>query len=58
MARLVGQKKAREIWFLSRFYSAPEALQMGLVNAVVSQPQCMHFAWLGLVQMQCVQRKV
>eukprot|EP00620_Florenciella_sp_RCC1587_P007775 CAMPEP_0182595240 /NCGR_PEP_ID=MMETSP1324-20130603/81843_1 /TAXON_ID=236786 /ORGANISM="Florenciella sp., Strain RCC1587" /LENGTH=84 /DNA_ID=CAMNT_0024812829 /DNA_START=51 /DNA_END=302 /DNA_ORIENTATION=+ len=35
MARLVGQKKAREIWFLCRFYSAAEALQMGLVNAVV-----------------------
>jgi len=35
MARLVGQKKAREIWFLSRFYDANEALSMGLVNAVV-----------------------
>ena len=30
-----GQKKAREIWFLSRFYNAQEALAMGLVNTVV-----------------------
>lgn len=35
MARIVGQKKAREIWFLCRFYSAHEALDMGLVNTVV-----------------------
>lgn len=35
LARLVGQKKAREIWFLCRQYSAKEALEMGLVNAVV-----------------------
>ncbi|MDF1544848.1 MAG: 1,4-dihydroxy-2-naphthoyl-CoA synthase [bacterium] len=35
MARIVGQKKAREIWFLCRQYSAKEALEMGLVNAVV-----------------------
>ncbi len=35
MARIVGQKKAREIWFLCRFYSAQEALDMGLVNKVV-----------------------
>jgi naphthoate synthase len=35
MARLVGQKKAREIWFLCRQYSAQEALDMGLVNTVV-----------------------
>jgi len=34
MARLIGQKKAREMWFLARFYSAQEALQMGLVNTV------------------------
>ncbi|MFN9955467.1 MAG: enoyl-CoA hydratase-related protein, partial [bacterium] len=31
----VGQKKAREIWFLCRQYDAQEALDMGLVNAVV-----------------------
>jgi naphthoate synthase len=35
LARIVGQKKAREIWFLCRQYSAFEALQMGLVNCVV-----------------------
>lgn len=36
LARLVGQKKAREIWFLCRQYNAQEALDMGLVNQVVS----------------------
>ena len=35
LARIVGQKKAREIWFLCRQYSAAQALEMGLVNAVV-----------------------
>src|SRR5690606_37326540 len=35
LARLVGTKKAKEIWFLCRQYDAQEALQMGLVNAVV-----------------------
>ncbi len=35
MARLVGQKKAREIWFLCRQYDAQEALDMGLINTVV-----------------------
>ena len=35
LARCVGQKKAREIWFLCRQYSAQEALEMGLVNKVV-----------------------
>ena len=35
LARIVGQKKAREIWYLCRQYSAAEALQMGLVNTVV-----------------------
>jgi naphthoate synthase len=35
LARHVGQKKAREIWFLCRQYDAQEALDMGLVNAVV-----------------------
>jgi naphthoate synthase len=35
LARIVGQKKAREIWFLCRQYDAPQALSMGLVNAVV-----------------------
>ncbi len=36
LARIVGQKKAREIWFLCRQYSAQQALDMGLVNHVVS----------------------
>ncbi|WP_063656926.1 1,4-dihydroxy-2-naphthoyl-CoA synthase [Candidatus Arsenophonus triatominarum] len=36
MARIVGQKKAREIWFLCRQYDARSALEMGLVNQVVS----------------------
>jgi naphthoate synthase len=35
MARIVGQKKAREIWFLCRQYDAQAALDMGLVNTVV-----------------------
>ena len=35
LARLVGEKRAREIWYLCRRYSAKEALDMGLVNAVV-----------------------
>lgn len=35
LARHVGQKKAREIWFLCRQYNAAEALEMGLVNCVV-----------------------
>lgn len=35
LARIVGQKKAREIWFLCEQYSAQEALDMGLVNKVV-----------------------
>ena len=35
LARVVGQRKAREIWFLCRRYDARQALEMGLVNAVV-----------------------
>ncbi len=35
LARIVGHKKAREIWYLCRQYSAQQALEMGLVNAVV-----------------------
>ena len=35
MARIIGQKRAREMWFLCRSYSAEEARDMGLVNAVV-----------------------
>lgn len=35
LARVVGQKKAREIWYLCRQYNATQALEMGLVNTVV-----------------------
>ena len=35
LARIVGHKKAKEIWFLCRQYDAKQALDMGLVNAVV-----------------------
>ena len=35
MARIIGQKRAREIWFLCRFYNAKKALEWGLVNQVV-----------------------
>ena len=35
LAKLVGQKKAREIFFLGRNYSAQEAMDMGMVNAVI-----------------------
>lgn len=35
LARCVGQKKAREIWFLCRQYTAEEALEMGMINKVV-----------------------
>jgi len=36
LARMVGQKKAREIWFLCRQYTAQQALEMGMVNTVVT----------------------
>ena len=36
MARIIGQKRAREVWFLCRMYDAKTALDWGLVNAVVS----------------------
>jgi naphthoate synthase len=39
LARIVGQKKAREIWFLCRQYDAQQALDMGLVNTVVPLDQ-------------------
>lgn len=39
LARIVGQKKAREIWYLCRQYSAEQALEMGLVNCVVPLEQ-------------------
>lgn len=39
LASIVGQKKAREIWFLNLFYTAHEALEMGMVNRVVPLDQ-------------------
>ncbi len=39
LARIVGQKKAREIWYLCRQYNAQQALDMGLVNTVVPLDQ-------------------
>jgi len=39
LTRIVGQKKAREIWYLCRQYNAEEAFEMGLVNAVVPLAQ-------------------
>lgn len=39
LARIVGHKKAREIWFLCRQYTAQQALEIGLVNAVVPLDQ-------------------
>jgi naphthoate synthase len=39
LARIVGHKKAREIWYLCRQYNAQEALEMGLVNTVVPLEQ-------------------
>lgn len=41
LTRVVGEKKAREMWYLCRQYSAQEALQMGLVNAVVPSASLM-----------------
>jgi len=39
LARIIGEKKAREIWYLCKQYSAQEALEMGLVNKVVPAAQ-------------------
>ena len=48
LARIVGQKKAREIWYLCRQYTAAEALEMGLVNKVVPfedlEAECVQWA--------------
>lgn len=45
LAKMVGQKRAREIFFLGRNYSADEAFQMGMVNAVVPHEQLEETAW-------------
>jgi naphthoate synthase len=48
LARIVGEKKAREIWYLCDQYSAQEALDMGLVNRVVPPERlCTAAAWRG-----------
>jgi naphthoate synthase len=49
MARIVGQKKAREIWYLCRQYDAQQALEMGLVNTVVpvEQLEAEGIQWAG-----------
>ncbi|MBM3940719.1 MAG: 1,4-dihydroxy-2-naphthoyl-CoA synthase [SAR202 cluster bacterium] len=48
LSRIVGEKKAREIWYLCRQYTAREALEMGLVNKVVPlaqlEAECMQWA--------------
>jgi naphthoate synthase len=45
LASIVGQKKAREIWYLCRQYSAEEASEMGLVNAVVPLAELEEEGW-------------
>ena len=45
LARLVGQKKAREIWYLCRQYSAEEAEEMGMVNTVVPVERLEQEGW-------------
>ena len=47
LARLVGPKKAKEMWFLCRQYDARQALEMGLINAVVPLDELEHetVAW-------------
>ena len=47
LARVVGEKKAREIWYLCRRYSAADALEMGLVNAVVTPERLKTKSWNG-----------
>ena len=62
LARIVGQKKAREIWFLCRQYDAKQALEMGLVNHVVPVEQlvsrnpkwCREMLQLSPLALRCV----
>lgn len=51
LARIVGQKKAREIWYLCDQYDAAEALSMGLVNKVVplDQLEAAYVEWAGKI---------
>lgn len=52
LARHVGQKKAREIWFLCQQYSAQEALEMGLINKVVPHDKLEEITleWCSIIQ--------
>ncbi|WGH26429.1 MAG: 1,4-dihydroxy-2-naphthoyl-CoA synthase [Candidatus Bostrichicola ureolyticus] len=52
LARNVGQKKVREIWFLCKKYNAKEALKMGMINKVVSRNFLEHttIAWCKRIQ--------
>ncbi len=43
MVRLVGQKKAREMWFTARLYDAQEAHRMGLINTVGLYSYCLEY---------------
>ena len=57
LADIVGQKKAREIWYLCRLYTAQEALEMGLVNKVVPFEQLEaigHAKCSGIARRLCV----
>ena len=62
LARIVGQKKAREIWFLCRQYNAQEAFDMGLVNKVVPPEEleketiewCRQMLQLSPVALRCL----
>ena len=62
LARIVGQKKAREIWFLCRQYDARQALEMGLVNSVVPLAQleeetiqwCMEMLRMSPIALRCL----
>lgn len=52
LARHVGQKKAREIWFLCKKYTAKEALKMGLINKIVPQKKLENetIKWCKIIQ--------
>lgn len=62
LARMVGQKKAREIWFLCRQYNAQQALDMGMVNIVVPLDQleattvewCREILQMSPVALRCI----
>src|SRR6266545_3967018 len=64
LARIVGQKKAREIWFLCRQYDSGQALDMGLVNTVVPVDQleaetlkwCREMLQLSPMALRCLKR--